>query len=221
MPILSPTTRIYLCENAGITKDHKAYFSSNSAMISYLQGKVAHSFTNCTYQRADEREYTQLNIDYYDALKCDVMFWQNPNNSTKYLVALITGFEYLNEGTTRIYFEIDPYSSFCGDIEWQPCYVEREHVTGDWVDGQPNWNNCGISEPISGAPVVVENELTYPLVPTRYVILTPYNEDGQISIHGNTLGGIYSGMNMIVKNTAEEVDDYLKYCCGSYCHNTG
>lgn len=60
MPILSPTTRIYLCENAGITKDHKAYFSSNSAMISYLQGKVAHSFTNCTYQRADEREYTQL-----------------------------------------------------------------------------------------------------------------------------------------------------------------
>lgn len=209
MPILSPTTRIYLCENAGITKDHKAYFSSNSAMISYLQGKVSHSFTNCTYQRADEREYTQLNIDYYDALKCDVMFWQNPNNSTKYLVALITGFEYLNEGTTRIYFEIDPYSSFCGDIEWQPCYVEREHVTGDWVDGQPNWNNCGISEPISGAPVVVENELTYPLVPTRYVILTPYNEDGQISIHGNTLGGIYSGMNMIVKNTAEEVDDYL------------
>lgn len=212
MPLWTPQTTISFCAGTGITRDQKAYFSSNSGMISWLTGKRKFIDNELSYQRADERQYTMVQHNYYDMLECDVMFWENAGFSSKYLVALITGFEWVNPETTKVYFEIDPYSSFCGEIEWQQCMVEREHVNNDWTDGQPNWNNIGIPEKIEGSPVTIINQLVFPMIPSRFIVLSPYIADGtsvDITFSGRVQDGIYSGLNMAVFDSEDDVNTFL------------
>lgn len=210
MPLWQPQTTISFCADTGVTRDQKPYFSSNSGMISWLGGKVKFADSQLSYQRADERQYTVVQHNYYDMLECDVMYWANTGFSSKYLVALITGIEWVNPETTKVYFEIDPYCSFCGEIEWQQCMVEREHVNNDWTDGQPNWNNIGIPEKIDGSPVTIINQLVFPMIPSRFIVISPFKGNPpQYSVSGMVQDGIYSGLNMTAFNTADEVDAFI------------
>ena len=210
MPLWTPQTIIHFCADTGITDNHKAFFSSNTGMINWLSGKTKFTDSDLSYQRADERQYTMVQHNYYDMLECDVMYWQNAGFSSKWLVALITGVEWVNPETTKVYFEIDPYSSFCGEIEWQECYVEREHVNNDWTDGQPNWNNIGIPEKVDGSPVTIINQLVFPMLPTRFIVISPFSGNPPIySVAGRVQDGIYSGLNMTTFDSAEDVDAFI------------
>ena len=210
MGLFTPQTTIYLCADTGIDDANKAYFESNTAIAGWLMGKVKKSFTQYSYQRGDERSYATLEIDYYDALACDVVMWKNAGFSDMWIIANITGVEFVNPNTTRVYFKIDAYSTFCGAIKWQDCYVEREHVENDWNGGAPNWDNIGIPEQIDGAPVVVSDQTFYDFSPNKFVVISPYDATGKPTFNGTVQNGVYSGMNMVVLSSKEEVDSYLE-----------
>lgn len=194
MPLFSPQTTIYLIADSGIDESNKPYFESNSAIASWLMGKAKTSFTQYSYQRADERQYCIVDYDYYSALECDAIMWQNAGHSTMWIIANITAIEWLNPNATKIYFEVDPYCTFCGEIQWQACMVEREHVTGDWKGNIPNWENHGVAESVDFEPVRVANETTVFAEPNAYVVISPYNATGDISFQGTIKDGIFQGL---------------------------
>ena len=147
MALWRPETTIYLCTNTGIDQYNKPYFESNAAMQGWLAGKVKASFTQYSYQRADERQYCRVEYNYNDALTCDIIMWQNTGTGPRWIIANITGVEWVNPNTTTIYFEVDAFCTYCGDINWPTSYslVEREHVVNDWRKVvKPSFvTNCG------------------------------------------------------------------------------
>lgn len=209
MPLWNPQTTIHFCSGTGITNNHKAFFSNNQSMINWLSSKTKFTDTNLSYQRADERQYTIVQHNYYDMLECDVMYWQNLGFSSKWLVALITGIEWINPEATKIYFEVDPFSSFCGEIEWQTCYVEREMVNDDWSANSPNWDNIGVPEDFSGSPVFMSSNLDIDMKPDKFIVITPYNSAGEPVFTLSEVDGICTGLNMLEFDTVQDVSSYL------------
>lgn len=47
--------------------------------------------------------------------------------STDFIYAFITNFEYINANATRVYFAVDKFTTYCRDIQYKECLIEREH----------------------------------------------------------------------------------------------
>lgn len=47
--------------------------------------------------------------------------------STDFVYAFITNLEYINANATRVYFAIDKFTTYCRDIQYKECLIEREH----------------------------------------------------------------------------------------------
>lgn len=47
--------------------------------------------------------------------------------STDFIYAFITNLEYINANVTRVYFAVDKFTTYCRDIQYKECLIEREH----------------------------------------------------------------------------------------------
>ena len=47
--------------------------------------------------------------------------------STDFVYAFITNLEYINANATRVYFAVDKFTTYCRDIQYKECLIEREH----------------------------------------------------------------------------------------------
>ena len=212
MALWRPETTIYLCAGTGIDDYNKPYFESNGAMQAWLMGKLKASFTQYSYQRSDERQYCKVEYNYNDAMSCDVIMWQNAGTGPRWIIARITGIEWVNPNTTAIYFEVDAFCTYCGDINWATSYslVEREHVTNDWNGGVPNFKNVGLPESFGGTPDQVTYDQIKAYQPDTYVLFTPYDAAGNPNFNAGTKNGVYDGLTMMRFNSAGEVNQYLQ-----------
>lgn len=207
-----PLTTIYLCRDTGVDERNKPYFESNEAMANFFQTKIAKTCLNCSYQRADERQYTTVECEYSIAISCDYIIFQNAGESNKWYICGITGVEWVNPNTCRIFFEVDAYCTFCGDIEWQPCFVEREHVEDDWNGSNPNFSSMGVSEDISCSPDTVVNDMEKHYVPDRYVVLSPYAllvGTDEIQLGGTVQYNVFQGLNSAVFSDASALNSAI------------
>lgn len=211
MPKFTPETTIYLCQNTGIDDANKFYAENTAGIIALLMGKVKASFSNYSYQRADEREYCTINYDYYQALDCDVIMWRNSGHSQKWIVANVTELEWVNPNTTRVYFKVDAWTTFCGEVKLQPCFVEREHVENDWNGGIPNWNAIGAAEAFSAIPERITGEIPVLYTPDKYVVVAPFTKTvfDALKFEDNTQYGIATGLNDLEFNTPHEAKVFL------------
>ena len=211
MPLFSPETTIRFLSNTGIDDSNKPNFTSNSAMTSWLLGKTKYTKTGLSYQRADERQFTSVDLNYYDLLTCDAMMWQNAGTSDMWLVANITDLEWVNPNLTRVYFKVDAYCSFCGNIDWSDsyCFVEREHVQNDWSGGAPNWDNIGLDEGFSLTPEYIIDSQKQSFTPDTYIVLSPYDAEGNPDFKAETKYGILDGINELVTQSPAAVQSYL------------
>lgn len=210
MPNFQPLTTIYLCKDTGLDQYNKPYFDNNDAMVQYFQKKIAKTCLVNSYQRGDERQYATIECEYDIALACDAIIWRNQGESEKWYIAGITGVEWVNPSTVRVYFEIDAYCTWCGDIEWQPCFVEREHVKDDWSGTAPNFNVMGVDEGITCNPDVVISEYENYYTPDRYVVVSPYIDlFTEMQFGGTIIRNIYNGLNMAIYNDAAGINSFL------------
>lgn len=212
MAYFEPTTAITFCSGTGVDDHNKPYFEDNFAMVSYFGGFAKFNVTEYSYQRADERQYVATEHSYYDCMKCDYLYF---NNGTGYgptwIICRITGVEWKNPNCCWVWFEVDPFCTFCGDISWSKsyCFVEREHVTQDWNGNVPIWDACGLPEDFGVTPEVCIASQSKMWTPDRYVVLSPYDESGEPHFTGQTKYGIYDGLTQHVFTSAGQVNNYL------------
>lgn len=90
--------------------------------------------TDYTYMKKDGKVRVGLPID--DIMDYNYCYYNNigfKSQGTKRFYCFITRMEYVNENCTDIYIETDVFQSWYFDIEWNRCFVEREHVLNDII----------------------------------------------------------------------------------------
>ena len=216
--LFEPSSLIYLCAT-GIDDNNKVYFNYNATAWSWAVARAVGTFTEYSYQRADERQYCAVYGNYYDYIGCDMICWANINMNAYsesgeffYIFGNITQLEWKNPNCFWVWFKVDPYMTYCGNINWDSsyCYVEREHIEEDWNGSRPNWRNLGVTENIAVEPEITSTVVNETLVPDTIVISSPYDQNGQLNALGAFENNVFTGLNTYVFDSAREANAYLQ-----------
>lgn len=123
-----PRGSIYLINRApiDITYQHTVDFVSAEQQLAFWRSLIKYSFTEYSYVRR-ERRFIQIDKKFEDLEDINYLFFQSRGDS-KYYFCFVTDREYVNDETTRIYFEIDVLQTFMFDYAWKPSYIAQAHV---------------------------------------------------------------------------------------------
>ena len=129
---VTPQGQLYLCKTP-LKNDYKNQltFSNATAQLNYFNGTIQHTFDNYTYIKKDNVVQVGANID--EIIDCNYLFYKNTGFTNKWYFCFITNMEYVNENCTRITFETDCYQTWLFQINYNRCFVEREHVNNDTI----------------------------------------------------------------------------------------
>lgn len=127
------TGRVIIARNIKLDKSYKNVidYTETNMLNLVIANKVAES-TSCSFLKPGEN-VIDTSFTYSDCLKCNYLALQNPSYSNKWFFAFIDEVEYINNGTTRIHYKVDIYSTWFDYIEVEPTFVIREHVNDDTI----------------------------------------------------------------------------------------
>lgn len=123
-----PSGVIYLISRApvDITYSHTIDFNSPEEQLSYWGSKVVYTLRDYTYVR---RERRFINVDMsFEMLESINYLYYRAKQGSKYIFAFVTDREYINDGVTRLYFDIDVMQTYAFDYTWKPTYIAQAHV---------------------------------------------------------------------------------------------
>lgn len=109
------------------------WFDSVGAQTAAFQAKAVAQLIDLWYVRKGLNGYADISTPISTIQGCNYVMYQNTSYSDKWYYAFLTNIEYLNDGTTRIYFETDVIQTYLFDFEFKASMVEREHVMDDTI----------------------------------------------------------------------------------------
>lgn len=126
-------SKIMICKNIRLEKDYKNVLNyTESQMVTLCTQNAVATSSSYSFIRS-ERNVIKTGFSYNDALKCNYMAFQNPDYSNKWFFAFIDDVEYSNDGTCKIKYTIDEFSTWFDYWDAEPCFVVREHVRDDTI----------------------------------------------------------------------------------------
>lgn len=132
MATIMPNTSIILCKDVPLdaTYEHTVSFANATAEYDYFYSKRFVVVEENSYQRVLENKL-RIACTMEQAIQCNYMMFKNTNFENKWIYAFITGWQYINNVTTEITYEIDVFQTFWNDTRLLNVFVEREHSATD------------------------------------------------------------------------------------------
>lgn len=201
-------SNIIICKNIKLDKSYKDVLSyTEQQMLTLCQTNAVASANNYSFIR-QERGYIKTSFSYNDALKCNYMAFQNPDYSNKWFFAFIDDVIYDNDGTARIRYTIDEFSTWYDYWIAEPCFIEREHVSDDTIGLHTLPEGLEFGDYVINAVGDIENSLqTTELICVGVSWLpdnTPFKTDYRV------YAGVFSGMYYILFKFTESASKFIQ-----------
>lgn len=201
-------SKIMICKNVKLEKDYKDVLDYTEAnMVTLCTTKAVASASDYSFIRK-EKNTIQTSFAYSDALKCNYMAFQNTDYDSKWFFAFIDDVEYSNDGTARIKYTVDEFSTWYDYWNPQACFVEREHVNNDTI----GYNT--IPEGIEFGDYVINTtgKVTTTLDSNLYIAMgttkLPSNTPGVTGY--KMYGKVYSGVTYLMFQNTESATKFVK-----------
>lgn len=212
---ITPNSDLWLLKGVPLepTYDHTIYWNKEGTpqqIETEKQRQVNFFKTNYPYIHIDKNSYIRADRN---SIKVNVpsekmysynymMFcnnWQNDylnppdydNPTGKWFFCFITKIEYINNKTSRVYFEVDDIQTWHFDYELEQCYVERNHTLTDYIGDNIISENVPLGE-----EYVINSWKVYDMNDMALVALYTHkaDEDPSSTIASN----VYTGLNFMV-----------------------
>ena len=216
MAYVQPYTDICLLRDVPLdnTYDNTLTFTSKAAQFAYFYSKRVKYITANSYQRT-MKGTLRIACSMDEAIQCNYLYFNNRNHEDKIFYAFITGWEYVNEETTEISYEIDVFQSFWFDVRLLDVFVEREHSSTDLIGENtvPEGLEFGEYFQQSFEAVLPSNSASGIVFLTTFT--EEYHEDTGTYTYDKFYGadvmvsGVYTCINLIYKSTAAEAKAML------------
>lgn len=127
MSLIIPDSTVNMYADVPISEGHQLVFSSRSAQNTYFLNKRLVSKAGCSYIRKTGR----LRIEFNTARvqQCNYMSFMNTSFENITFYARILDYEYINNETTDVIYEIDYWQTYMFDANFHACSILREHLT--------------------------------------------------------------------------------------------
>lgn len=206
-----PQTEVRLLKTK-LEKDseHTLSWNNINSQTSYFLNNTIKVYNEFTYQK----ENSSLVVpDNYDTIyTCNYLMYKNNGFNSKYFYAFITKMEYVSENSTRIYFEIDSLQTWYFNINYNQCFIEREHVNDDTVGLNLVPEGLETGEYVCNNKNIIQY-MSERCIPCMAVTTKPYNpllEDPDPPLF-QPYGGIFSGTKYLISDTVEHFGELLQY----------
>lgn len=222
---IAPNSIVKIMRNVPLDNsyNHTVKFATKTAQELYFSSVniVKYTFQQVSYQRA-EKETMRLEVRTEDLYDCNYLAFRNTSFGDKWFYAFITGWEYINNETTEITYEIDVMQTYLFDIDVKQCYVEREHVVDDTIGANTIAEpiDCPEAEVISRRPVHFNRwKVVINYTPSMINLIAnsvynfcheiTVNIDGKIAQTTDTIAKgyltLFKQMNSIIESTAHSL----------------
>lgn len=134
----APETEVYLFERTGVDRQNQPFFTSEAEKIAWYTSHTYHRFQEYSYQR-ENREAIRVEKEAELLRNCDMLAFRNNPSYGNWIFCRIEEIEFVNPNTTEIRYTVDYMQTYIEDITFGQCFVEREHVVGDWAGSDPNF----------------------------------------------------------------------------------
>lgn len=127
-----PDTDLYLLKcPLEMDNNNQLTFANAQAQYNYFAGLPKIEIEASTYQRKDSTVRYPGNIE--DLYGYNYCMYRNHNYSNKWFYAYVSDLQWSSEQMTVISLKTDVYQTWQFDLQFKPCFVEREHVNNDAV----------------------------------------------------------------------------------------
>ncbi len=204
-------SEIIICKNIKLEKDYKDVLNySESNMVALCRSNSVGISNSYSFIRT-EKNTIKTSFKYEDALKCNYMAFRNPDYSEKWFFAFIDDVEYANDGTCKIHYTIDEYSTWFD--YWNPstCFVVREHVTDDTIGLNTVPEGLEMGDFIVNASGSISSTL-FTYTKMHVCIGTSWIPDNTPSMYlsNRMIGNVFSGTYYLVFKTAGDASKFIK-----------
>lgn len=135
-----PLTSVEFYSSTGVNDENQPYFNAEGTKLAWYR---AHNVQvvgqeNYSYQR-ENRNTIRVNGKAENFRKYDMMGFKN--EAGKWVLCRINEVNFLNPNCVEIVYAVDYLQTYCEDIIFGECWVEREMQANDWNSGVPGFNN--------------------------------------------------------------------------------
>lgn len=216
---ITPSTQIKLLRTVELDNDyhHTLYFDSLLSQHNYFfsDNVLLYSLDNYSFQRA-ERGQIKVALSLSDVSRCNYMAFNNTLFYDKWFYAFILNYEYVNNTTTLIEYEIDVIQTYMFDVTLGYCLIDREHSATDEIGDNLLPEPVDIGNVITADIQRVADDFVYGVVVATTIenIATPTEGTEPIvsPATGEVITGLYSGSsyNMYTLNNVGALNTFLK-----------
>ena len=201
-------SKIIICKNIKLDKSYKDIINySENQMVTLCVENAVVSSDSYSFIRG-EKNVIKTSFSYNDALKCNYMAFQNTDYSNKWFFAFIDNVEYANDGTSKIHYTIDEFSTWYSYIGIEACFVEREHVNDDTIGLHTIPEGLEYGEYIT----MLSGDIETDLYTTELICIgTSYLPDNTpFATPNRVYAGVFSGMYYILFKFTESAAKFVQ-----------
>lgn len=207
----TPQSQIYICMGVPLDNryQHTIDFRSASDQREYFAGKVVKTFSAYSYYRRNWKLKVEATMA--QAMQWDYLYIVQPG-TPQYQYYFINSVEYLSDSTVELNLELDVLQTYRGQYIFEPCFVERTHVSDDTVGAHTvpeglemgpyynyhHWNFSGFKN--MGILVLSAVNLADVWESANDVKMSP----------ANNYGGVYSGLSVYAYARPDALSNKLK-----------
>lgn len=224
---IEPNSTVILMKDIPWNSNYEStmWFGDTIAQATYFANpdKIVKTFDKQSYVRPSGSSGGVIDVkELADNLyNVNYMAFRNINFGGKWFYAFVTSVEYVNNKTTRVYFEIDLMQTWLVGTEATPndytlneCFVEREHSATDNIGDNLIDEGLELGDYYykrTGRAQGFDNGY-YPVVATSFESIT-INEDGTITpeiADGDIYSNVYSGLKYRAFTYLSSLNTYLR-----------
>lgn len=212
MSLITPNSQIKLYSDVEITDGLEMVFKSKAGQDAYFKSKLKASNVTCTYIKKTGK--CRIEFPTSTVSQCNFITFTNASFENVTFYARVTNWEYVNNVTSDIMYEIDWFQTYMFNVEYKDAKIEREHLSEDDFQAlEKNPWKTGIYEMETEEGLAVDkNMLHFPIVGT---------EEGD-TMYSINVGDLYAVMILSPYETDDTtLDDLLnQYSSGYYSPKT-
>lgn len=162
-------------------------FKTEQERHGFFNGKAVQQWLNCSIVKKGKS--IRLEGDWRRYLNCNYMSFTNGDIGARPTVfyCFVTSIEYVNVNAFEIVYEIDWIQTYILDIVFEPCFVEREHVSND------SFGLHTVDEGLDGGEYCIEEQINHVKQPAWMSTvmgdsITPEIIDNVVTVLGSYVG---------------------------------
>ena len=129
MSLITPNSQIKLYSDVEITDGLEMVFKSKAGQDAYFRSKLKASNVTCTYIKKTGK--CRIEFPTSTVSQCNFITFTNASFENVTFYARVTNWEYVNNVTSGIMYEIDWFQTYMFNVEYKDAKIEREHLSED------------------------------------------------------------------------------------------